>query len=709
MLTDLYGLPSNVKDVVNLFRQVQLEYGGRNDRNDALVRLFEGEHWVEDGPKAPDGTEYALTFNYVRNVVMRFSSIMKRSPLPTVPYDGSPDDRGYDAAARREKLLLACWDDLMEAWSDAEINASKVSYGVMQAVWSPDRGQPESVNIGLGADVRNRKSYTTNPFKFRSIPPNDFYPIFNTYDTPNDFLAVFRFDGGRLIRAIDLKYGVKLQPTGSFVFQPTSANQPTCDLVEYWDCEKYMLIAMTQVVDASRRQSRPARNRRGLRMRSDVEEDGRQTQYAVLESGENPYGVIPFWLLQNIRTDPNIDPTDGGSMCDAQDIIGLNLHYNDLVSEEAVEVTTNIHRPIVYASDEHQTDPNKVAFRAGAVIPIGIEEKMDTLPWDGEPETISQHLARIEGAIRTLTFLSDAGFGNIPTGLTSTGFRIAIQPLQQIIEHKVPIRERVLRSISMFIIDVFTRKAADDSALRVWLKGHSSRPELVVVSRDDIAGDGVGNMLVDVNFKNLLPRDDNAYMQNEIYMYKSGAQSLETTLANLGFADPQSEIERMKREFSDEILYPERVALTIQARQMSNQGGESGPSGSVQPQRAPEAMAAQQSPMPYGDQMNQPMGPMSVTGDRGIQEMMGMDMNSPMPQYMQMQGAGSEMTAPMTAPQSFSRGPEGGSYGAGNAAPYLGRADVGMSGGEGEMSYLKRIMSNKRGRGNNGTKDTGTK
>jgi hypothetical protein len=482
---------------------------------------------------------------------------------------------------------MAIWPDLMKAWADVEMNASKCSFGVLQCLW--DETVKPVKKTGKGADATGYEVYDQTPFKFRSVPPKNFYPVYRTFDKPNDFIEIYRFDPGRLVDDLERTYGVNLYPDPLFEPRPGYSLVDvlnTADLVEYWTEEHYCLIAKTTLVVAPKGRSNRA---------VDYEE---MPRYVLLSAGPNPCAPdFPFWVLQNVRVDPNENPTTLGSIADTDDIIGLNKHYNEINSEEASEIAINIHSPLVYMSDEHTQNPSEIRFAPGATIPIGAEEKLEKLAWQGEPTVVPQHLDRIMRGMLDLTFLGEAGVGRLPSGISGLGMQIALHPLQQINELKLPLRVAVLESVCAYLLKTFEKKSGA-APFRKWFQKQAKRFELAELKAEDIDGD----YYCAVVYGNLLPRDDLASEQNEVYKFKTGTQSLYDTLDRLGYDDPESGVERLKAELQDPVLNPEKVILIAQAKAASQQQQ---PQQGQQPQPQPGQPQGQQQPTPQLGQQGQ--------------------------------------------------------------------------------------------------------
>ena len=531
----------------------QSRYASRNDGIYWRRRWFAGDHWATMASEDKEERDAVLVFNYVRNVVLRYAATMVRHARPKVPMpiQGSKLDR--DRANNRERYLLAVWPALKKAWRDVELNASKCSYGVLQVLWDPPEAETVTLTEGMAEDKVQR--YLDPPYKFRSIKPEHFYPIYRTNDDANDWQYVLHIEPNRLVSDLEMKYGVELMASG--LDQETESGligtEPTCEVVAYWDKKVYALVAITHVLSVTG-------DPRG-RDRGNVEVEY-VDNFALLEyMADHKLGRIPFWILQNIR-DPDADPTYGGSISDIDDIVELNRHYNWIVSEESDEITTHIHRPTYYASDEHQQDPGAMVFKPGAVIPIGAEEDVWTLDWKPEPEFVSGHLDRVESAIKELSFLSEAGFGQLPAGVSGVAAKVALTPMEQIIELKLPQRQETLESVCKYLLRWYEKFGKADVKFQGWVAAEYGKHGEVVFGLADIQG----QYNVTIDYGNMLPRDDEAYDQNETYKYKTGVQSLSDTIENLGGDDSTSKVKKIKEELMDPELNPDHVIKMVEAK-----------------------------------------------------------------------------------------------------------------------------------------------
>lgn len=584
--------------------------------------------------------------------MLRYVATLVRHPRPKVPIPAGIDPVEQESANNRERYLLALWRDLMKQWRKIELNASKVGYGVLEIIWDPPAAT--TVRVGPGEGVRDEQRYVTNPFHTRSIRPERFYPTYRTFDEPDNFLYTFEHDPRRLLTPIEQKYGVELQGTGLDDGYMSSARsdtapgiEPTCELIKYWDEELYILIAVTRILQF--KEHPRGAGSRGAREVEPVE----LKRLALLEYNEHDMGRVPIWVIQNIEN-PDYDPTNEGTIADTDDIVSLNRHYNWIVSEEADEVAMHIHRPAVYQSEEHQQDVNLIKMEPGAIIPIGPpgEEELKGIEnWKPEPGFVDSHLNRILSGIKELSFLSEAGFGNLPAGVSGVAAKVALTPFEQIIELKLPPRQVALESICGFLLEQF-EKHAGETKFAGWVSGELSRfGQSVVISEADVRG----QYEVEVDYGNLMPRDDNAHEQNEMFKFSTGAQALVDTLDNLGEPDPRAAVERLKAENLDPELNPEKVLQIIEARRMLKQeqmenaaleqaGGDNAPEN--------QAMAAAASEEGEG-------GADVPTNGGGAGE--------------QIPGATKQEAPPTPSGEAFPTDESGGGFGAGAATPGMDR------------------------------------
>lgn len=491
----------NVHEAYARFLALRMHYSTRNASLDDLARFFDGDQWEtrpEDMQDELDaGEDVRLTLNYARKSVLWHVGLLTGKPprvdVPTVP-DVS------DGAGKREnylRALMACVA-FRRAYRRVEVSANKYSYGVMQVLWDPPPAEQEDLAKAEGStEVATRKAYHQQPFRFRALDPRDFYPCYRTFDTPDDYLYAFRYDEHRLVEDIEDQYDVILLPT-----DVAPGSRGTCDLVELWTDEHYLLFAVT---------ARKERNEEG-----DIVEVQTPT---VLIDESHPYGRPPFFVLLNFVVDPDKDPTYEGSISEVALVKDTNQHLNLIVSLMATEIATRIHPPLVYQTDEPQQNPGDIRIGAGEVIPIGVEEALKPMSWEGVPQTVAEHRNAIMQALRDFSGLPNTSLGSTGAGSSGIGMRLAYAVLEMILPLKLPERVEWMQDVLSHILQVTRSQLAPKDVISFW----ASKDLNARIQKDDISLD----FFCEVAFGNLIPRNRIEEEQHVVYLQKTGVSPAE--------------------------------------------------------------------------------------------------------------------------------------------------------------------------------------
>lgn len=528
----------SVEEAYSRFLDLQLYYSTRNAGLDELSQFFEGDQWetapedMEDELSAEE--ELRLTLNYARKSVLWHVGLLTgKAPRVDVPMPATvtPD------AARRERYLRAILSSVpfRRVHRRLEVAANKYGYGVLQAVWQPETPEEDDLPTAEGSTaVKTRKVYNQMPYLFRAINPRRFYPCYRTYDTPDDFLYVFRYDPGRLVEDIEDQYGVVLAPTD---WAP--GVRGTCDLIELWTDEQYLLFAIACRATAE-----------------DEDEEEEVPLPVILKDEKHPYKRPPFFVLLNFVSDPDKDPTNGGSLSEVALIQGLNKHLNLVVSLLETEIATRIHPPVIYKTDEPQQDVSQIRVGAGEVIPIGMEEELDTLAWEGVPQTVAEHRNALMQAIRDFSGLPNTSLGSTGAGTSGIGMRLAYAVLEMILPLKLPERQEFLADVLSFILRITKGQLKAKDTIAFW----ATRELQAQLEQADISTD----YFCSVQYGNLIPRNLIEAEQHIAYLFKMKIISHRTALELLEeVTDPEAELKRIKAENQDPVLSPE-VAMQIQ-------------------------------------------------------------------------------------------------------------------------------------------------
>lgn len=515
-------------------------------------------------------------------------------------------------AQNREKLLRIVWDDFLEAWTRVETNANKLSCGVLQVLFKDLPGS-------RGPAPEGGRRYEESPYKFRSISPYKFYPLYRTYDNERDLIGAYRSDPGRLVADLEEKYGVKLQAAATnelhahygLTWEPLGM-EPAADVFEFWSEKRYIFIARTNLMaratqtNMSQSAVRPAR-------KGDITDF---EVYVVLSEAKNKEGIIPFFILSNLITDPNRDPTFEGTMSDIDDIAFLNEHYNHIASEEAEEVVTNIHRMMTYKSPDHLQDMDQIQGEPGTVVPIGDEEDLAYIDSPDEVPATGRHLERLMQAMTDISFMGDVGFGRAEQNISGMAGQIALQPQNALNELKLPHRIRLIQKVIRYMFMLFENRMPNDAKFRGWLEGEMGRWEGASIGKADING----QYFSEVVYGKMVPRDDTIHEQNVTFKHQAGLTSLYDALDEMGDPDPDGTIARIKEEMQDPVLNPQRVLQIVEAEQAQKQMGQATAPPNQPNKPAPNAPPGQAQP---GQEQGRQGGPGQALAPPGGGEQMG--------------------------------------------------------------------------------------
>ena len=536
----------STEQIYTRFIELQSHYAERNYGLAALTEFFEGTQWggLAEVGEAPDDEavaereEIRLVLNYARKSVLWHVALMTgKPPRVDVPSLATGTDL---AAARREHFLRATGKSvgLMRAYRAVEMNAAKLGFGVLQIIWDPQEGQPTTKDVPKDPTSKaapTQTIYTESPIRFRSIPPDQFFPCYRTYDHPNDLLYALRYEPSRLIEDLQDKYDVELRPTDD-----EAGTAGTCELVEFWDKTRYVLIAITTAYD----------------------EEGERVQTPhILQDEQHGYGFIPFIILPNIWSDPNEDPTDAGCLGEIALIRETNIHLNLVMSLAAEEIATRIHPPAVYKTDDPQQNIHNIRLGAGEVISIGADEDLIPLDWKGIPQSVTEHRGAIMRAIQDFSGMPRTSLGgSAGQAQSGIGMKLAYTALEMILPLKLPLRKEFHQVLGRRMLQL-AETFMGESTISLWYDEQKTGASRRLI-KDDIKS----NYICIVTYGNLIPRDEVQHEQHMIYLYKTGCISLRTALERLDWVeDPDAEIARIKEELQDASLNPEKAMMIKQA------------------------------------------------------------------------------------------------------------------------------------------------
>lgn len=525
------------KEVIGLYNDLRSLHAERNAAYALRRQLYRAEHWGTTALPVPEGKRYTLTVNYVRPTVdkavhLLFGSLPGIQVLPP----------GVEEESRR--LAEALEAHLYETWekNSAEVGFRKIAHNM--------------VLLGTGLayywwDNGNQR------FRFRSVPPENFYPLFDGDDLVECILI-----SRRLTRSLKQKYP-KL--AGGIVADEGSGSSDSSASSIFdetrWDGDMPIIPSQagaqgnsgyTTVLDWYDADGNWIR----------IMGDAVHKQKLAYGTGTPP--VVPF---------PNVIPGDDRMpFSDIDDIIDLNLYLNQLISQNA-EIIKRYSNPTVVEKQTGQSpqDIRQTIQAEGGVIPIKRDGSLEYLNWTGTPPDISQQYDRVMRAIQDLSGKPASSYGEILSNQSGVASNMSMSPQVSATEMKQGVAGMGLIALNQACLQL-TEK---------FMKGKDISAKAMAPSRPGTtswrAYEGTFDPAkIDGWYKNRIKWpsafrvDDPIYVQNELAKSKGDAanpkaQSQYTTMENLGIEDVEAEIDRIKAEYEDPRLHPERLTAATDA------------------------------------------------------------------------------------------------------------------------------------------------
>ena len=512
------------EEVIARFHERRLKYASRNGAIDYLQSFFEGEQWSQSPSEEDD--EIQLVLNYTREAILYHVGYLTRK----IPRVDVPSRTDSVKAQARENYVNSILRSVWTCWPSMEMDTNKFGYAVLELLWTGEPVSEESSD-----KLETFSTFKKVPFTVRVIDPRCFYPRYRTYDHPDDFLWVIRHDPDRLTEDIFKQYGVDVQSTKF---------GDLCDLVEYWDEDTYILLAL------SRSKSR------------------KSTSFVVLKNEAHPYGRPPFFVLPNM-IDPHKDFTVGGGLSEIESVQEAARHLNMIFTLSAQEITNRIHPPVVYTADgKHSQSPADIRMGAGEVIPLRTDEAVTPIHWPGIPHSVTEHRNATVAALRDMAKLPRTSFGASVEAPSGIGMRLMYEALEITLSLKVPIRERVISEMLQWALEITEQQLGDKGKISYHSADVSGLRDITLFKRD-IEGD----FFCVTTFNVTPPRDKITFEQHVAYLFKLKVISLMTALEMLeDVKDPAAEVARLRKELQDSILHPEQAVQPANPTQTNQLG-----------------------------------------------------------------------------------------------------------------------------------------
>jgi hypothetical protein len=321
---------------------------------------------------------------------------------------------------------------------------------------------------------------------------------------------------------------------------------------------------------------------------------------------EHGYGICPWAVGANIGPNRQIwGYADTELMADAA------IYFQSLMGKQA-DVVSFAARGAYQDTGTGQPSAKVVEIlKKGGVLPGREGAEIKPIEAAGQPSFVSEHLDMAHRAMLEVGFTTTASWSSAEAGASTSGSEsgMRLQPTVELARLKQVNMSWALARVNEIILQIAERKILPDDGLsyrgalplpngrvqpfKIKLGGvpDGQLPEEFLQIADTSLPTAIdGNYDTNVIFTDRLDVYDPQYALSELSKFTQGAQSLRTTLENLGCQDPDNEIGQIVKEAEQNPWM--RSGMIELIKQQIEQGGGGG--GDV--------------PMPPGSDAQLPMG-----------------------------------------------------------------------------------------------------
>lgn len=522
--------PLSAEDVRGLYAELSAAFSARNEEYRRLREFYRGLHW--DPVENPaDPNRYSLTLNYGRAAVDKaVRQIWSEMPgIQVVP-------PGTDEASRRlaegaEGLLYEVWEknNASKVFRTVTFNQSLLRRGFIFYWWDPDA---ECV-------------------KFRSVAPENVLPL---YDGPEwtDCIIASR----RNTRQLKAMYSSQAKKIESDVDGTPSLHSPD------W----FIDVPVTPVAGATT----PGGELTGNTLVLDhFDRGGNWTRVmgnAVHKQKLGyPLGGIPIIEFPNTASGDELEPHG-----DVDDIVELNKYMDQLTSQQA-DIIHRYANPTIL--DEASGQPphliRQVVQSFGGVLPMRRDGNIRYLAYEGVQPDIVGQAQRIQQSIFDLSGFPAAAYGQMVTNQSGVMTNMSLSPTALNAADKQVLIGEGLVALNRAILSLYEKFHPKPYSVRVKTKGEGRE------RYDVYAGDFAPKQLKGwyenrIKWPSVLRTDDPLYVQTELSKMTSQppAQSVYTTMENLGMQDVEAELDRVGVQLEDPRFNPQGLDSAVNAAQV---------------------------------------------------------------------------------------------------------------------------------------------
>lgn len=519
------------KEVIDLYRKLKAQWGGRNAEYDTARERYNGVHW-DDATNPIPVNRYSLTINYLKPFVDKSVQLLVgRTPGVQVMPSGT-DEIARRHAEQIEGVIYGTWDknDMPSILFKTAWDSFVLRRGVMYVWWDPKMKM----------------------VRLKNCTPDHFFP---------------EYDGEEIWRCVYV-------------------SRRNTDRLKQLYPDRIDLIKSDSEMDMG-----PTVNDDPLRANSkdqttiydvfDVEGNHTRVmgEWTNSQNMKYPFKAIPFIEFPCYPRGGLAEPLN---MIDQ--LIELNQYLDQLVSQKA-DIIARYANPTIldFNSGQGPEEIRRAVAAQGAVIPIRRDGDIRLLNWQGTVPAIDEQLTFVLDSMFDLAGKPRSAFGQSQTNQSGIQTNLTLTPTLQSNEAHETIWGKALAQLNEYILMLWEDHMAGDEISfngRYGVTGGSQKLYDISMTGKAIAGWYKNR----IKWPSTIRTDDPVYVQNHLQQLQAQpfpAISLYTYLEDMGFEDVEAEIDRIGLQLEDARFHPDRMTSAVDAMtQLGGQGlGDTGLGG----------------------------------------------------------------------------------------------------------------------------------
>lgn len=532
--------PLSLEEVKHLYRDLQGVHSGRNSEYATAREMYNGDHWGQPGLVVPETSSkrYTLTVNYIRPTVDKsVQLLLGQMPAIQVMPPGV-DQNARDLAEAMEALLYHAWE-----YNDAPVTLRRIAFNMLLT------------RRGLAYYWWDSKAKKP---RFRSIAPDNFYPLYDGEEIVECVIVsrrhtrtLKRLYPGLADKIFADNDGDDVFDENRFAAMAASAGDPLNQNSAGYDQSRdpISMMSQTTVLDWFDRYGNHVRVMGDAYFKQRV------------DYGLNKVPVIEF---------PYNTPGDEREpRSEINDLMDLNLYLDDLLSDAANVIRKFAHPTVLDKGSG--VAPATIASalqREGGIIPIRKDGDIEFLNWQGTPADFPTQFDRVQNMIYDISGKPPASYGQTQSNQSGVATNMALSPTTSSNEERTSLFGHHLSILNEAILAMYEKFMKGEEIDVRGRKPKRAGVQQTTYYKANIRGSQIDGWYYNrIRWPSALRTDDPVFVQNELAKLQSSppAQSVYTTLENLGMEDSEMELDRIKEQLEDPRMHPDVMKAGVDA------------------------------------------------------------------------------------------------------------------------------------------------